>query len=91
VIGVTTNDGGATWITKVRPSGPAMLRTLNYPSPGIWNLSTAEDRAQARRAIGRNLTSPIPDSALLVDMTIGRIASAPSGLFSEVERCLRSL
>jgi hypothetical protein len=91
VFGVTTNDGGATWITKARPSGPALLRTGNYPSKGIWNSSTAEDRAQARRAIGRNLASPIPDSAvclLLVDMTIGRIASAPTGLFSEVERCL---
>jgi hypothetical protein len=28
---------------------------------------------------------------LFVDMTIGRIASAPSGLFSELERCLRAL
>ncbi len=94
VFGVTTNDGGSTWITKVRPSDPALLRTGNYPSEGIWNASTTEDRAQARRAICRNLTSPIPDSAvclLLVDMTIGRIASAPTGLFSEVERCLRSL
>jgi hypothetical protein len=77
VFGVTTQDGGATWITKARPSDPALLRTGNYPSKGIWNSS--------------NLASPIPDSALLVDMTIGRIASAPTGLFSEVERCLRSL
>ena len=92
--GVTTRDGGSTWITTARPSGPALLRTWNYPSEEIWNASTTEDRAQARRAIGRNLADPIPDSAvclLLVDMTIGRIASAPTGLFSEVERCLRSL
>lgn len=48
VFGVTTNDGGATWITKVRPSGPvALLRAGSYPSEGIWNSSTAEDRAHA--------------------------------------------
>ena len=44
--GVTTNDGGATWITKVRPSGPAILRTWNYPSSSIWESATREDRAR---------------------------------------------
>jgi hypothetical protein len=71
-----------------------MLRTLNYPTIGVWNSGTAEDKKQARRAIGPHLADPIPDSAvclLIVDMTIGRIASAPSGVFSELERCLRSL
>jgi hypothetical protein len=90
--GVTTNDGGATWITKVRPSGPAILRTWNYPSSSIWESATREDRARARKEIGP--AHPVPESAvclLFVDMTIGRIASAPSGLFSELERCLRAL
>ena len=62
--GVTTQDGGETWITKVRPSGPAMLRTLNYPTIGVWNSGTAEDKKQARRAIGPHLADPIPDSAV---------------------------
>ena len=91
--GVTTTDGGATWVTTVRPSGPAVLRTLNYEGP-IWESGTREERARARKVIGPSLVHPIPDNAvclLFVDMTIGRIASAPSGLFSELERCLRAL
>lgn len=72
-----------------------MARGLShYPSSAVWESATREERARARKEIGRNLANPIPDTAvclLFVDMTIGRIASAPTGLFSEVERCLRSL
>ena len=91
-IGVTTQDGGETWDTKVNPAGPPEFRKWNYPSAGMWNEWTREERARARKAIGPYLESPIPESAvclLFVDMTIGRLASAPSGLFSEIERCLR--
>ena len=59
---------------------------------GMWEQWTREERARAQKAIGPYLESPIPESAvclLFVDMTIGRLASAPSGLFSELERCLR--
>ena len=93
-IGVTTQDGGETWVTKVNPAGPPDFRKLNYPSAGMWNEWTREERARARKAIGPYLESPIPESAvclLFVDMTIGRLASAPSGLFSEIERCMRSV
>lgn len=91
-IGVTTQDGGETWVTKVNPAGPPKFRNENYPSIGHWKGWTREERARARKAIGPYLESPIPESAvflLFVDMTIGRLASAPSGLFSEIERCLR--
>ena len=77
---------------KVRPSGPALLRNENYPSSAIWESGTREERARALKEIGPSLAHPIPDNAvclLFVDMTIGRLASAPSGLFSELERCLR--
>ena len=91
-IGVTTLDGGETWDTTVNPAGDPDFRNMNYPSDGMWEMWTREERARARKAIGPFLESPIPESAvclLFVDMTIGRLASAPSGLFSELERCLR--
>ena len=91
-IGVTTQDGGETWVTTVNPAGPPEFRNLNYPSAGHWNEWTREERARACKAFGPYLASPVPESAvclLFVDMTIGRLASAPSGLFSEIERCLR--
>ena len=91
-IGVTTQDGGETWVTTVNPAGPADFRNGNYPSAGQWDRWTREERSMARAALGPYLASPIPESAvclLFVDMTIGRLASAPSGLFSEIERCLR--
>ena len=92
LLGVTTQDGGETWVTKVQPCGPPSYRTENYPPSAIWEGATREDRARARKEIGP--AHPVPESAvclLFVDMTIGRIASAPSGLFSELERCLRAL
>ena len=93
-IGVTTEDGGETWVTQLRPAAGREFRKWNYPSAGMWNEWTREERARARKAIGPYLESPIPESAvclLFVDMTIGRLASAPSGLFSEIERCMRSV
>ena len=90
-LGVTTLDGGETWATKVNPAGPPDFRNWNYPL-GMWGQWTREERARAHKSIGPYLASPIPDSAvclLFVDMTIGRLASAPSGLFSEIERCMR--
>ena len=88
-LGVTTQDGGETWFTRVTPAAPPDFRNWNY---GMWEQWTREERARAHKAIGPYLESPIPESAvclLFVDMTIGRLASAPSGLFSELERCLR--
>ena len=90
-IGVTTLDGGETWDTTVNPAGDPDFRNWNYPQ-GMWEEWTREERARAQKAIGPFLASPIPESAvclLFVDMTIGRLASAPSGLFSEIERCMR--
>ena len=90
-LGVTTLDGGETWVTKVTPAVPPDFRNWNYPL-GMWEQWTREERARAHKSIGPYLASPIPESAvclLFVDMTIGRLASAPSGLFSELERCLR--
>ena len=92
-IGVTTEDGGETWVTQVRPAAGREFREMNYPVRGMWELWTREERTRAHKAIGPYLESPIPESAvclLFVDMTIGRLASAPSGLFSEIERCLRA-
>ena len=91
--GVTTHDGGETWFTSVTPAVRPEIRNENYPPMGgMWEQWTREERARAHKAIGPYLESPIPESAvclLFVDMTIGRLASAPSGLFSELERCLR--
>jgi hypothetical protein len=64
VFGVTTQDGGATWFTNVRPSGPASLRNENYPSSAVWESATREDRARARKEIGPSLAHPIPESAV---------------------------
>ena len=43
LLGVTTQDGGETWVTKVQPCGPPSYRNQNYPPSAIWEGATRED------------------------------------------------
>ena len=90
MIGVTVGQTGKAWDTSVSPFFQAQDRNCNYPDT-LFKTESTPARVEARAQIGAYLESPVPETAvavLLVDMRWGRIASAPKGLFTELERGL---